>query len=141
MVEFEGTCGQRSSHDLRDVGPVQSLPWSDAPYTGPCRRPNDGREIPGGQRVIQEGDTGDRFYLIREGKVAVKKGPDQQTIVVLGPGDFFGEMALLTGQPRNASIDTLEPTIFYTLSKPDFQAAMAERATLEFEIRSSLFDR
>lgn len=96
---------------------------------------------PAGIRIFEEGDMGDRFYLIRDGKVAVKQGSDQQTIAVLGQGDFFGETALLTGQPRNASIETLEETIFYTLRKPDFQAAMAERATLEFEIRSSLFDR
>ncbi len=91
--------------------------------------------------VIREGDVGDRFYLIRDGRVAVKKGAAQEQVAVLGQGDFFGEMALLTGHPRNASIVTLEETVLYALSKPDFQAAMSDRATLESEIRSSLFDR
>jgi CRP-like cAMP-binding protein len=48
---------------------------------------------------------------------------------------------LLTGQPRNASIDTLTDTVLYSLSKTHFQAALAARATLEKEVRSSLFDR
>lgn len=94
-----------------------------------------------GTRVLQEGAAGDRFYLIRSGRVAVLKGPHQEKIAELAAGDFFGETALLTGQPRNASIDTLEDTVLYALSKPDFQTAMAERASLESEIRSSLFDR
>ena len=97
--------------------------------------------FPAKQRVIQEGDIGDRFYLIREGRVAIKQGLEDKVVAELGPGDFFGEMALLTGQPRNASVDTLEDTILYCLSKPAFQAAMAESASLVDEIRSSLFDR
>lgn len=93
------------------------------------------------QRVIQEGDVGDKFYLIREGKVKVLKGDPEKTVAELGPGDFFGEMALLTGHPRNASVDTTERTTLYALSKSNFQAAMNERASFEAEIRSSLFDR
>lgn len=94
-----------------------------------------------GQRVIHEGDPGDRFYLIREGSVAVERGPQQQQVARLQPGDFFGETALLTGQPRNATIEVLEPTILYSLAKERFQQAMQQRATLESEVRSSLFDR
>ncbi len=98
-------------------------------------------KYPRGTRVVQEGALGDRFYLIRNGRVAVSRGSEAKRIAELGAGDFFGEMALLTGHPRNASIDTLEDTVLYSLSKPDFQMAMSERASLEAEIRSSLFDR
>ncbi len=98
-------------------------------------------KYPRGTRVVQEGALGDRFYLIRSGRVAVSRGSEAKRIAELGAGDFFGEMALLTGQPRNASIDTLEDTVLFSLSKPDFQLAMSERASLEAEIRSSLFDR
>jgi putative ABC transport system ATP-binding protein len=97
--------------------------------------------FPAGHRVIQEGDLGDRFYLIREGRVIVRQGPENRVLAELGPSDFFGEMALLTGQPRNASVDTVEETVLYSLSKQNFQAAMDERASFESEIRSSLFDR
>jgi putative ABC transport system ATP-binding protein len=94
-----------------------------------------------GERVIREGDPGDKFYLIRNGSVAVRKGPDEAQVAELKAGDFFGETALLTGQPRNASIDTLTETVLYSLSKAHFQAALAARATLDKEVRSSLFDR
>jgi putative ABC transport system ATP-binding protein len=97
--------------------------------------------FPARTQVITEGDIGDKFYLIREGRVSVRQGSGETQIATLGEGDFFGEMALLTGQPRNASIVTLEETTLYTLSKANFQAAMSERASWDAEIRSSLFDR
>lgn len=93
------------------------------------------------QRVIREGDSGDKFYLIRKGRVAVKRGESEEHVATLGEGDFFGEMALLTGEPRNASIDTLEETVLYSLSKEQFEKAIAEQASFETEIRTSLFDR
>lgn len=97
--------------------------------------------FPPGHRVIQEGDVGDRFYLIREGRLEVKQGTEGTVVATLGPGDFFGERALLTGHPRAASVDTVEECVLYSLSKQAFQSAMAERASLVDEIRSSLFDR
>ncbi len=95
----------------------------------------------GGTRVIHEGDIGDKFYLIRKGGVAVRRGADNEQIAVLKEGDFFGEMALLTGQPRNASVDTLEETILYTLRQEQFNVAISRQASFETEIRTSLFDR
>lgn len=94
-----------------------------------------------GERVIREGEPGDKFYLIRDGSVAVRKGAEVVPVAELKAGDFFGETALITGQPRNASIDTLTDTVLYSLSKAHFQASLAARATLEKEVRSSLFDR
>lgn len=90
-------------------------------------------------RVIRQGDSGDKFYLIRTGSVAVKRGEEQ--VAELKEGDFFGEMALLTGEPRNANVDTLEKTDLYSLSKEQFEKAIAEQASFETEIRTSLFDR
>lgn len=94
-----------------------------------------------GQRVIREGDDGDKFYLIRKGSVAIRRGSDNQQLATLEEGDFFGEMALLTGEPRNASVDTLEETVLYSLSQEQFKRAIAQQASFETEIRTSLFDR
>jgi len=94
-----------------------------------------------GERVIREGDVGDKFYLIRQGRVAVRREQDQGIIAELKEGEFFGETALITGQPRNATVSTMEDTVLYSLSKSHFQAALAARASLETEVRSSLFDR
>ena len=97
--------------------------------------------FPAQQRIIRQGETGDKFYLIRAGSVAVKRGPQEEQVATLEAGDFFGEMALLTGEPRNASVDTLEETTLYSLSQEQFRKAMAEQASFETEIRTSLFDR
>lgn len=94
-----------------------------------------------GQMVIREGDVGDKFYLIRRGSVAIKRGPRQETVAALGEGGFFGEMALLTGQPRNASVETTTECDFYTLSQDRFREAIAQQASFETELRTSLFDR
>ncbi len=94
-----------------------------------------------GVEVIREGDLGDKFYLIRTGKVAVRRQASPQPVAILKEGDFFGEMALLTGQPRNASVESLEPTVLYSLSQEQFRSAIAQQASFETEIRNSLFDR
>lgn len=94
-----------------------------------------------GQRIIRQGDPGDKFYLIRAGAVAVKRGPDERQVATLNEGGFFGEMALLTGEPRNASVDALDETTLYSLSQEQFQKAIAAQASFETEIRTSLFDR
>lgn len=91
--------------------------------------------------VIREGDVGDKFYLIRRGSVAVRRGSDNKQVATLVEGDFFGEMALLTGQPRNASVETLSETDLYSLSQDRFREAMAQQASFETEIRTSFFDR
>lgn len=98
-------------------------------------------QVPEGTLVIREGDPGDKFYLIRQGSVSVRRGPDNAEVVRLGEGEFFGETALLTGQPRNASVMALTDTILYSLSHEKFHEAMEHQASFEAEIRASLFDR
>jgi putative ABC transport system ATP-binding protein len=71
----------------------------------------------------------------------VRRGEQEEPLAVLSKGDFFGEMALLTGEPRNANVDTLGETTLYSLSQDEFKKAMAAQASFETEIRTSLFDR
>ena len=97
--------------------------------------------VPAGKQIIRENDPGDRFFLIREGSVVIKRGMPEVEVTTLKAGDFFGEMALLKGQPRNASVYTLEDTLLCSLSKSNFQSAMAESASLETEIREAYFER
>ncbi len=98
-------------------------------------------QVTEGTYVIREGDPGDKFYLIRQGTVSVRRGPDETEIAQLTDGDHFGETALLTGQPRNASVVALSDTTLYSLSQENFNYAIGQRASFEDEIRTSLFDR
>ncbi|KZS01555.1 putative cAMP-dependent protein kinase type I regulatory subunit, partial [Daphnia magna] len=94
-----------------------------------------------GTSIIREGDAGDKFYLIRQGEVRVFRGEEGKEVAILKEGDFFGEMALLTGQPRNASVEAVTDTVLYELSQEQFRKAIAQQASFESEIRTSLFDR
>jgi cAMP-dependent protein kinase regulator len=58
-----------------------------------------------GQRIVNEGDPGDLFYLIKEGTVVCSKRGSE--IRRLGRGDFFGEIALLYNSPRTATVTAL----------------------------------
>lgn len=96
-------------------------------------------QYPAGTRIIRQGDPGDKFYMIRDGKLVVRRDPGDQLIAEIGPGDFFGEAALMTGEPRNAHVDAVDEVVVYSLDAKSFQQAMAERASLDEEVRTTLF--
>jgi hypothetical protein len=76
-----------------------------------------------GCRVFEAGDPGDGFYIIETGKVAiVKQGRD---VSRLGPGDSFGEIALLRSIPRTATVRVIEDAAFAVVSGPRFVAAVS----------------
>lgn len=97
------------------------------------------KQYSSGQRIIRQNDPGDTFYLIRKGRVAVIRDPGDHRVAELEAGDFFGETALLTGEPRNAHVDAITDVTVYALDAEAFQQAMSERASLDAEVRSSLF--
>ena len=91
--------------------------------------------------IIREGDPGDKFYLIRHGTVEVIAGADAEVVATLGEGDFFGEAALLTGEPRNASVVAKDEVVLYSLDKENFQHVLDASAPFSTELRKALFER
>ncbi len=69
-----------------------------------------GVHVSGGATVFRQGDPGGSMYVIRAGRVRVLKEAHgrQRMVTTLGPGDFFGEMAVMTGKPRSATVEALE---------------------------------
>lgn len=94
---------------------------------------------PAGTRIIRQGNPGQLFYLIKEGQAEVRRDPGNQLVATLGPGDFFGEAALITGEPRNANVDARTDMTLYSLDAESFREAMSERSTMAEEVRSTLF--
>ncbi len=96
-----------------------------------------------GETIIREGDPGDKFYIVRSGTAFVRQQEEttDQPIAQLTSGDFFGEMALLTGQPRSASVAAHDDVEVYALGKDDFNAVIAASASFDEELRKALFER
>ncbi|MBO0817807.1 MAG: cyclic nucleotide-binding domain-containing protein, partial [Actinobacteria bacterium] len=80
------------------------------------------RQFPAGAVVIREGQAGDRFYLITDGSAAVSVRGAQRPS--LHRGDCFGEIALLRGTPRTATITAEQPLHTLTLDRDDFLTAV-----------------
>ncbi len=76
-----------------------------------------------GERIIRAGEEADSVYFISEGEVEVSVGG--RKISRLQAGDYFGEMALITGQPRSADVTALDYSKFATLSQRDFRRFLA----------------
>jgi CRP-like cAMP-binding protein/Zn-dependent protease len=78
-----------------------------------------------GDDIVTQGDPGDRFYVIIDGRVEVLRLDDdgsETKVAELGVGDYFGEMALLHREPRSATVRALSPVEAYTLTADDFLA-------------------
>jgi NADH dehydrogenase len=75
-----------------------------------------------GQTVFREGELGDRVYILLSGRASVLRGSNgaEQALATLGPGEVFGEMALLDGAPRNATVQCLEPMTVLSIPKREF---------------------
>jgi MFS family permease len=79
-------------------------------------------QFPTGAVIVRQGDVGDTFYTIASGKAQVEvMANGHRRTGELGPGDFFGEIALLQNVPRTATVRALEPLTTYVLSRDDFQ--------------------
>jgi putative ABC transport system ATP-binding protein len=103
-------------------------------------------EFSANTRIIREGEEGDKFYIIGSGNVDVHVNVDpegRQTRIVdqMGAGDFFGEKALITGEPRNASIVSRDEVVLYSLGKEEFQAALAASDSFHEQLRKVAFGR
>jgi len=80
------------------------------------------RKVETGQTILKKGAPGDGFYLLLDGAVEVRSGAE--TLSKLGPGQFFGEMAIFDNQPRSADIVTVEPSRILFLSANAFKTLL-----------------
>lgn len=99
-----------------------------------------------GDVVIRQGEPGDYFYIIREGRClvtrATKTKPDGIRLAELGEGDSFGEEALISDKERNATVTMRTPGTLMRMSKGDFNSLLTEPLIerLDFESAAALVD-
>src|SRR5258705_4983704 len=78
--------------------------------------------VPAGTAVVTEGESGVEFFVLMSGRAKVTKRG--RTVGKLGPGDSFGELALLAGTPRRATVTTTEPTELMVLVRSELVALL-----------------
>jgi NADH dehydrogenase len=93
-----------------------------------------------GETIVQEGDPGGRFYVVTEGEVeVVRRGADGSEIKIarLGPGQHFGEAALIQGTQRSATVRALGETKLLSMARNDFKALVSHLPALRESFEST----
>jgi MFS family permease len=109
-------------HELAVLRSIPIFAPLDIPTVDHLAQQLRARLSPAGTVVVRQGDIGDRFYVIDRGSVEVSA--DGRVVATLGPGDFFGEIALLRDVPRTATVTALEETRLLTLERDQFLGAV-----------------
>jgi len=101
------------------------------------------RTYPKNSVFITEGDSSDSLFVVMKGKVKVFVSDNEGHEMILdthGPGEYVGEMAL-DGNPRSASVMTLEPTTFSVVARDPIREAIRENPDFALEMISRVIDR
>ena len=97
-----------------------------------------------GTDIIRQGEIGDKFYVIAKGRAQIITASTtdvSRPVILIKEGAFFGEVALLRDQPRNATVRAQESVTTYTLSKENFLAAVRAHKSFEEQLATQLFHR
>jgi small-conductance mechanosensitive channel/CRP-like cAMP-binding protein len=74
-----------------------------------------------GQTVVHQGQAGDSMFVVCRGRVRVTVGEPRVEVATTGPGGFFGEMSLLTGDPRSATVSAIGDAVLLEITAADFR--------------------
>ena len=94
-----------------------------------------------GRTVVQYGSRGTAFFVIVEGQAKVTAGYSNRAFARLGPGDFFGELALLDGGPRTASVVTETPLLAIRIARAEFRKMLASHPDVALKLLEELSGR
>ena len=92
-----------------------------------------------GATIVEEGSLGGRFFVLQSGAAKVQTGG--RTRVTLGPGSYFGELSVLDGKPRSASVIATEPVEAWSIAEFNFRAMLKQYPALALKLLGALTDR
>jgi CRP/FNR family transcriptional regulator, cyclic AMP receptor protein len=102
-------------------------------------RASDEVRVSAGKTIVEEGQTGHEFFLILEGNASVTR--NGRKVATLGPGDYFGELALLDRGPRNATVKADGDMEILVLGQREFSGVLDEVPTIAHKLLSSMATR
>lgn len=93
--------------------------------------------------LMKEGEPGDSFYFIKTGAVEVStmKGPDKLKLADLGAGDFFGEVSVITAQPRTATVTALSPVVAVKFQRRKISRVLMDYPDVTKVLNAKIEDR
>jgi CRP/FNR family transcriptional regulator, cyclic AMP receptor protein len=125
-----------------DVTKLRSIPLFSGLSKKELRevaRHADEVDVPEGKNLLHEGGTPCEFFAIEEGSVEVRR--DDEVLAQLGPGDFFGETALLDRGVRNATVTTVEPSTLMVMTPAEFRAMANAMPSVATELTRAMEER
>ena len=87
----------------------------------------DERLFADGEEIVREGDDGGSMFIVRRGRVAITIGPERREVAVTEAGGYFGEMSLLTGDPRTATVIARGDCVVIEIAADAFRAYVQSR--------------
>jgi CRP-like cAMP-binding protein len=102
-----------------------------------------GKELPKGTVLFHEGDPGREMYVLQAGKIAISKRVRdvERVLATLGPGEFFGEMAIISNKPRNATAVVAEAARVLVIDPKTFEGMVRGNAEIAIRMIKKLADR
>ena len=107
---------------------------------GELAKATEDLEVQEGKTLTREGDLGREFFVIVDGDVSVTRGGNE--IRRLGPGDFFGEIALIYDNARRtATVTAASPLRFFVLTRQSFRSLLEHQTEIEEKVMAALEER
>jgi len=102
-----------------------------------------GKEFPKGTVLFNEGEPGKDMFVLQSGKISIsKKVRDvEKVLAMLGPGEFFGEMAIISNKPRNATATVMEDAKLLVIDPKTFEAMIRGNAEIAVRMIKKLAER
>lgn len=96
-------------------------------------------DLPEGKRLIRQGERGREFFVLLEGEAEVVR--DGEHVQAMGPGDFFGEIALVSRVPRTATVTATTPVRALVITDRDFRMLLEDAPQIQLKVLEALAER